>query len=508
MRRSISRRLFIASTAMTPLTPVTITSAAGGAKSDWLHTRTPAFSLYGRVSEKTLVQMAQDLQDFDGLLRILHGVDAQPNGKPLPIYLVPRRFDLQRVKPGLASGVGGFYTSSIGEIFAVMSVEGGEDQGRRVLFHEYTHHFMKQHAPAAYPAWLVEGYAEYFMTARFKPDVVELGVTSPRIAWLRGTSWTPFKEILGRRALTGGRADIVSFYAQSWILTHYMMSDPERLKRFARYARGVADGGDPVGLMPEAAGVPLEDLPRVLRDHMAALPGRRMARPPSTAGALEVTRLPASADDLILENQRLKMGVPKPEREKALAMIRERAARYPGDRLAEMTLARAENDYGDRAKAQALLKQRIATDPRDVEAIQTLGYSYMLQARVDRAQAPKLLNEARDWFGKGFAVDRDNALLLYDYAISRRGEPGYPNDNAVNVLLRAQELAPQVPQFRIAAADALMRRDRFEEAAAMLEPVFNDPHVGPEAAEAQRRFEEAIARRRPVETVEDGDKSG
>lgn len=173
-----------------------------------------------------------------------------------------------------------------------------------------------------------------------------------------------------------------------------------------------------------------------------------------------------------------------------------------------MTLARAENDYGDRAKAQALLKKRIEADPRDVEAIQTLGYSYMLQARVDRAQAPKLLNEARDWFGKGFAVDRDSALLLYDYAISRRGEPGYPNDNAVNVLLRAQVLAPQVPQFRIAAADALMRRDRFDEAAAMLEPVFNDPHVSPQAAQARQRFEDAIARRRPVETVEEGDKNG
>lgn len=496
---------------MTAAAAAPLMAMAGGAlaqESDWLHTQTPAFSLYGRVGEKALVQMAKDLEAFDGLLRSLHGVDARPSGKPLPIYLVPRRFDLQRVKPGLASGVGGFYTASIGEIFAVMSVEGGEDQGRRVLFHEYTHHFMKQHAPAAYPSWLVEGYAEYFMTARFKPDVVELGVTSPRIAWLRGSSWTPYKEILGRRALTGGRADIVAFYAQSWILTHYMMSDPERLKRFARYARGVADGGDPVALMPEAAGVSLEDLPRVLRDHMGSLPGRRMARPPLAVGEFKVTRLPSSADDLILENQRLKMGVPKEEREKALAMIRERAARYPGDRLAEMTLARAENDFGDRAKAQVLLKQRVAADPRDIEALQTLGYSYMLQARVDRAQAPTLLNEARDWFGKGFAVDRDSALLLYDYAISRRGEPGYPNDNAVNVLLRAQELAPQVPQFRIAAADALMRRDRFDEAAAMVEPVFNDPHASPQAAEAKRRFDEAIARRRPAPAVEEGDKNG
>lgn len=505
MRLLMSRRAFAASVALAPLAATGVARAQS--TGDWLHTRTPSFSLYGRVSEKTLVQMARDLEDFAGLLRSLHGLDARTDERPLPIYLMSRQFDLRRVRPGLQANVWGFYSASIGDVFAALSVEGGQEAGRQVLFHEYTHHFMKQHAPAAYASWLVEGYAEYFMTARFKPDVVDLGVTSPRIAWLRGAVWSPFDEILGRRALIGKRSDITAFYAQSWLLTHYMMSDPERLARLTSYAAAVADGGDPVTLMPEATGVPFSDLERVLRRYMSALPGRRIARPPATELPLTVTRLPASADDLLLENQRLKMGVPSAERPEVLAMIRERAARYPGDRLAEMTLARAENDFGDRAKAQALLKHRIEADPRDVEALQTLGYSFMLQARANRAQAPALLKEARDWFGKGFAADPNNALLLYDYGMSRRGEPGYPNDNAVNVLLRAQQLAPQVAQFRIAAAEALMLRDRFDEAAAMVEPVFNDPHAGPEANLARQRFEQALARRRPVETSEEGDKA-
>lgn len=477
--------------------------AAGG----WLHTSTPSFSLYGRVGQKALIEMANDLEDFAGLLRALHGLSDPGDERPLPIYLTSRQSDLKRIRPEVADYVGGFYSASVGDVFAVLTLEGDGDRGRQLLFHEYTHHFMKQNAPAAYASWLVEGYAEYFMTARFKPDVVEVGVTSRRVAWLRGTNtWTPFEEILGRRALTGRRTDIAAFYAQSWILTHYMMSDPARLSRLTRYAQAVAEGGDPVALAPEAIGVPLADLERVLKRYMGSLPGRRMARPPSSAQQRTVTRLSASADDLILENQRLKMGVPKEQRPELLTMIRERAARYPNDRLADLTLARVENDFGDRAKAQALLKRRIETDPRDVESIQMMGWSCMLQARAEPAQAAKHLKDARDWFGKGFAVDPNNALLLYDYGISRRGEPGYPNDNAVNVLLRAQQLAPQVAQFRLAAADALMRRDRFDEAAAMVEPVFNDPHAGPQAAEARRRFEQAIARRRPTGNAEEGDK--
>lgn len=505
MRRWMSRRMFVTSVAVAPLA-VSAGHALAFGGGDWLHTETRSFSLYGRVSERTLTQMARDLEDFDGLLRALHGVSAQP-ARPLPIYLVPRDTDLRRVVPS-AKNISGFYSASVGDVFALMSVEGGEERGRQVLFHEYTHHFMMQHAPVAYPSWLVEGYAEYFSTARFKPDAVELGVTSPRIAWLRGAVWSPFADILGRRALWGDRSDIAAFYAQAWLLTHYMMSDPARLARLTRYAEAVAAGGDPVALAPEAVGAPLDKFEVVLRRYMEALPGSRIPRTAATVTPSAVVRLPPSADDLLLEGQRLKLGVPTAERADVLAMIRERAARYPGDRLAGLTLARAENDFGDRAKAQALLKGQIERDPRDVEALQMLGWSCMRQAAAEPAQAQRWLIEARDWFGKGFAVDRDNALLLYDYGMTRRGEPGYPSDNILNVLLRAQELAPQVAQFRMAAADALMRRGRFDAAAAMVQPVFNDPHAGPERAEAKRRFEEALARRRPADASSEGDKKG
>jgi tetratricopeptide (TPR) repeat protein len=498
-QRSMSRRTFALSAAVAPLMvgPGVARARAGG---DWVRTETPGFVLYGDVGENTLRDFARDLEDFDNLLRTLHGAMERSEGRPLPIYLVPRRSDLRRVKPDLDQAIGGFYSASIGDTFAVMSIEGGEDRGRGTLFHEYTHHFMSQHAPAAYPSWLVEGYAEYFKTARFKPDVVELGVTNERIAWLRGRVWDPYDQILGRRALEGRDRDVDAFYAQSWILTHYMMSDPERLKRLTAYAGAVAAGGDPVGEMVTAAGMPLADLDRTLKRYMTKLPGLRMPRPAPSATPAAVVRLSPSADDLLLENQRLKMGVPAADRPAVLAMIRERAARYPDDRLADLALARAENDFGDRPKAQAILKRRIEADARDVEAIQMLGWSFMQQARADRPQAAALLNEARNWFGKGFAVDPNNPLLLYDYAISRRGEAGYPNDNAVNVLLRAQQLAPQVAAFRLGAADALMRRDRFDEAAALLEPVFNNPHAGPERQQARARFEQAVARRRPAAT--------
>ncbi|ACL94587.1 hypothetical protein [Caulobacter vibrioides] len=473
----------------------------------WLHVTTPSFDIHGRVDAKTLLRLAREVEDFDGLLRTLHDVNDHAPARPLSLYISPNDADMRRVRPD-GPRVTGFYSAGVGEVFAVLSVDGGEDRGRQVLFHEYAHHFMLRNAPAAYPAWLVEGYAEYFATVRFTDDSIELGVTSPRIARLRGAVWSPFEDILGRRALTGTQNDIAAFYAQSWLLTHYMMSDPTRLAALQRYASAVAEGGDPVALMPGAVGVPLDSLERLLKRYMGALPGRRLPRPPSAAiEGLQITRLPASADALILENQRLKMGVPTAERAAFLTQIRERAARFPGDRLAELTLARAENDFGDRSKAQALLRGRIAADPTDVEALQILGWSCMLQARAEPASAARWLEEARDHLGAAFKLDPDNPLVLYDYALTRRGEPAYPSENILNVLLKAQAIAPQVSAFRMGAVDGLVRRDRFEEAAVLLQPLLNNPHASREQVQAWRQqFDEIVARRKPAASSGAGDK--
>ncbi len=75
--------------------------------------------------------------------------------------------------------------------------------------------------------------------ARFKPDVVELGVTNERIAWLRGPRLGAVRPDPGppgpggRRTGTRRRST-----PQSWILTHYMMSDPERLEAVDGLCRG------------------------------------------------------------------------------------------------------------------------------------------------------------------------------------------------------------------------------------------------------------------------------
>ncbi len=43
----------------------------------------------------------------------------------------------------------------------------GTPDSQQTLFHEYGHHFMKRYVTAAFPAWFVEGFAEYYSTVDF-----------------------------------------------------------------------------------------------------------------------------------------------------------------------------------------------------------------------------------------------------------------------------------------------------------------------------------------------------
>ena len=70
-------------------------------------------------------------------------------------------------------------------------------QGQETLLHEVAHHFMKQYRPLPYPAWYVEGFAEYASTVSFKKDAIEYGRPSLGRAYtLVQGKWLPLDEIL------------------------------------------------------------------------------------------------------------------------------------------------------------------------------------------------------------------------------------------------------------------------------------------------------------------------
>ena len=407
--------------------------------------------------------------------------------------------------PGEPEHIAGLYNASSGDISAIAIRDSKETTtarptrtpGKRApCSHEYTHHFMLQNLPFGFPTWLIEGYAEYYGATTVDGGRIETGKFSAgRVYELDGLPWLPMQDVLGKRLDQIPEKQWGMFYAQSWLLTHYLKSDPARSRQIIAYMIDVGKGGDPVAAMQKATGMrtcpPCDPGPARLSEGAASFTifnNKSIAVPD-----IVVTTLPASADALLLEAEHVRHGVARGERDAVLKVVRERAAGFPDDRLAQITLAHAEISMGERATA-AILDRLIAKDATDVEALELAGRSRLDQgdAENDYAKTRADYQASQTFIARAFKLDPNRYQTLATYARSRRLlDQDYPSDNTLEALLAALDYAPQVAQIRFEAADGMMRRKRWAEARAIITPLANDPH-NPGGARAARDLLERI----------------
>lgn len=469
-------------------------AAPNAAEARWLRAETERFILYSDGDERSLRDYAVKLETFDRVLRIQFNkpVDELPLRK-LPIYLVARQSGIDRLRPGVDPRIAGFYMASTDDIFAIAIRTRGEDH---TLLHEYAHHFMVQNSTFNYPSWFVEGFAEYYMTAELQGNRVVLGkFTEGRTSWLiENPNWLPLSELLTKSPYqVSSRHE--TYYPIAWAMTHWFMSDPARKQALARYMSDVARGQDPIQAMERAAGMPLQALERTLRVYVTTgklqITGFTHSFP---RPEVVVTVLPPSADDLLLLNQRLKLGVREADEAETLAEVRRLAAKHGADVLARRTLGRAEIDLGDRVAGMAELTALLETHPDDVEALQLLAYATLEGLENEDADPVALRRTATQYLRRAYELNDADYVTLYLLAKARQGLAGYPNDNDLDIWEQALMLAPQLDAIRLNAAAAFLARGRTGQAVATVSPMLNDPHGGGGAAAARHLIAQALGR--------------
>lgn len=461
---------------------------ASGAQAAWYRAESKHFVVYGSGQPDSVRAYAERLEGFDGVLRRFHGLkDDAPVAHKLGVYVVGSFYEFQRFLP--SQNIGGVYIAAPDDIFAVAidspDIEGEEN----VTFHEYTHHFMDQYFPYSYPAWLQEGWAEYFGTTVVNGTRIEVGKVSSDRAKVLANEWLPLETLLSSTAFTVKPTEMSAFYSEAWLLTHYMLANATRRTQLTAYMRAVEGGASPVDAMTQVTGEDLRTLTGHLKDYaQGGFLFTRIDRPRPQPADVTVTQMPPSADDLLMDYQRMNTDVAKPLQPALLARVRDKARKYPGDRLAELALARAEIQYGDRSTGEAILQRRVQTDAPDLETLVLLAHSYLEDAgkTKDSAAAEHFNTEARKLLVKANAIDANSYQVLYAYAMSHSMDADYPNENTLNALLLAQQLAPQVDDVRLAAAGGLIAHRRTDEAIALLTPLANSPHGGEGAEAAQK----------------------
>lgn len=460
---------------------------AAPVQAQWRVAETAHFRLHEDTSEDKIREHAALLEDYRSLLITMTNVGAEDRA-PAPklnVYLVKNIADARPLSK-LAPNVAGFYTANPGGV-AAFAADG--ILGMSTVLHEYAHHFMLAAGAIAYPAWYVEGFAEYFMTAEFKPDRVEYGnFNEIRAVWLLRGTWLPLSRVLASKFKRTNSQDTAMFYAQSWVLTHYLLRTEGGPEKLRAYLAATAQGADPVEAFKAHIASKPESFNNRLKAYLQSRKFTRSAfkRPEVTPASVQITTLPAAAKDLLMPLVDLELAPPSaPIKDSATQVITKAAAKHSEDPMAERALALLALRFGSNADAAARLDTLLEAAPNDSTLL------------LWRAQTTKTSAEALPLLVRSYKANPDDWRALRAYALARGARTKKLSENDLNVLTLAWQLAPQVDILAIDLSVALAHADQLPKAAVVLAPLAASPHESPVKARAERLLEAARANDNP-----------
>ena len=243
-----------------------------------------------------------------------------------------------------------------------------DDQGRTpsVAQHEYVHSLLDVASPDA-PLWLDEGLAEYFSTFTTDDGRAVLGSpVYPHLEWLRDHDLMPLARLfaIGHASPEYHEGDRRgTFYAQSWALTHLLLSGSERdVERLGRVVAACAEGARFDAAFAREFGSEQGLSERLFAYLEAGQWSRRMWQMAAPSG--EVT-----------------------------PSVRERVP--AAEVLGSLALELLSRPVPQREAAEEHLSRALALDPRSPDALAGMGWLDLQRGRR---------TEARGWFERALAV--------------------------------------------------------------------------------------------------------
>lgn len=451
--------------------------AGGEARAEWWQAQSRHFTVYSEGKDETLRGFAERLEKFDFLLRTITGVEETRQGSPVQVFMLSNEDKVKKLVGN--RNVAGFYSTSDRTAFAVLSRDrklskfdlGAEE----VLFHEYTHHFMLHYFPAAYPAWYVEGFAEFFSVVQFPKDgSIKFGfVPMARAPGLVLGSPYPVKNLFARNADGLSLRDGDRYYGTAWLLTHYYQYNKgERHKEMSRYLNDVAKGVpdiDPDSYFAGGLDGLEKDLKAYMRSRLTGSMLKVSKAEPIAITPVDPARGAAIEDELRVINGRKTMDVAD-----LAASLRATAGKYPDSAHVRALLAEAEWDAEQKDAALADADAAIALDPQNARA-----HAIRAQVLLERAHDS---DKPEDWKAALSAIVKANRAdtedpvplaLFYRYHAMRGGKMP---DLGYDGLHKAFTLLPQSSTYRMNLARAMAIRGEYKSASILLDPIAYSPH--------------------------------
>lgn len=480
---------------------------AATANAGWKEVSSDHFVIYSKQDADLVKHYADRLERLHAAMAHLY---AKQQVKPSPsnrvaVYVVADTAEVVAIT-GLER-IGGAYSPGAGSSMAVIPplatevrvISSGGEPPRiadDMLFHEYAHHFMYSLTASALPRWFKEGFAEFFAGVQFRRDG-SVAVGTPgrdRIFQMKHAPRVPIRVLLEFDGGYQERTGYNSFYAQSWLLFHYLQMAPERAGQRNKYEALMMTGTSPLEAAEQAFG----NLEKLGEDVEAYAARPKLSAMVIDAQAIDIgpiaLRLLRPGEQAMLPTMiESKWGVSREEALKLLPGARRVAARYPNDAAVLTALAEAECDAGFDDAALAAADAALALDPKQVNAFIQKGRA--LESKIESGSLPGTAwSDVRAELIKANALENDHPLPLIRFYRSYLKEGIPPTKNAIAGLEWALQLAPFDPEARRLVAEQMIADERFKEAAGVLAPLAYSPHESEYTDAARKLLKEVEAR--------------
>lgn len=445
----------------------------------WIEAKSANFRIFSVLPEIRTTELLRHLEIMRAALGDAGEVSTYESGIPTVIIAVDDHEDYVRI--GAPDYSGGFFFSDLREN-AILIEDSNDSEGIQVILHEYAHYLSRQSGRIRYPRWYEEGNAEYLSHSRLRDNAYEYALAPKKyIATLKFARWLPLPTLLEVSDVAAlGEVDGALYYAQSWLLVHYLKShagtDAEIARQLAAYGLLASSGKSPADAFATAFRVDLQEFEHGLLKYYLEQEFEERSIPADTAlpGFTTSTRsMTASEAQLALAQMALRFeNIDGAEHwfERVLSDNELRA-------LAEAGLGRVAGHRGDVEAANARFESAIRLMAWDFTI--WMDYAQYWAQRVSTSyshtererHAAKLIQSLEAALTISEATPELNSLMGFAY-LAKGNSPL----EAIEYLEAAAEDAPHDQASRLLLANAYLYVGRFNEAIEVAESVIRFEH--------------------------------
>jgi lipoprotein NlpI len=485
-------------------------TAAAAPTGKWIEVRSPNFIVVSNAGEGQARKIDVQFEQIRSLFRDSLSY-AKTSGSPVITILAVKDEDSLRellpeywAEKGHAHPAGIFITGGYDQFQVALNLSAHGDNPYESLYHEYYHSVTVPYFPGL-PAWVAEGMADFYGNSVIGDKTADLGMPNlALIEELRNTPLIPLPllfKVDHKSPYYNEQKKVSIFYAESWVLIHYLMLGDKRAHNpaFGAYLAALNEGAT----SDEAAAKAFGDL-RKLQENLAAYIGRY------TFSAVEVPA-PAKLPESTLSTRALSQAEVSAysggflalhgQFQPAESLLNEAAQLDPKLALAQRNLGFLHYFREQRSAALASFSAAVPLDPQDA----TTRYLRAQLTFDDVSHSdPQIEADLRQALALKPDFATANGLLAVYLAANNEKLP-----EAFAFGQKAVTLEPGNTNFRLALAQVLVRMRRYDDAQTLVrqvQSISTDDNVRSEADAimkyvAQARDYEARERQRQEEAA-------